>query len=124
MNFSNVNFMLILMVGVICFDDIDNALANLDADCFRLIKESFDLNMVFANRLLACMERPDPMHQGSSQYLHCVIEAKETENGLRESVERQMVENTVKMGMEALTVCAYETGTFQMETWASTEERN
>ena len=47
--------------------------------------------MVFANRLLACMERPDPMHQGSSQYLHCVIEAKETENDLRESVERQMV---------------------------------
>ena len=46
--------------------------------------------MVFANRLMACMERPDPMHQGSSQYLHCVIEAKETENDLRESVERQM----------------------------------
>ena len=40
---------------------------------------------------MACMERQDPMHQGSSQYLHCVIEAKQTENGLRESVERQMV---------------------------------
>ena len=32
--------------------------------------------------------------------------------------------STVKSGMEALTVCAYETGTFHMETWASTEERN
>ena len=45
--------------------------------------------MVFANRLISCLERPVIDH-GSSQYFHCVIEAKETENGLRENLDRQM----------------------------------
>ena len=31
---------------------------------------------------------------------------------------------TVKMGMEALTVCAYDTSVFQMEMWAHTDDMN
>ena len=37
------------------------------------------------------MERP-AIHEGFSQYLHCIIEVRKIENGLREDLERKMAE--------------------------------
>ena len=37
------------------------------------------------------MERP-AIHDGFSQYLHCIIEVRKIENGLREDLERKMAE--------------------------------
>ena len=56
-----------------------------------LIKQSFDLNIVFANQLISCMERP-AIYPGITQYFHCLAEARETENGLREDLEIEMTE--------------------------------